>query len=155
MILRKPRPSEQRRGVTAVEAAFVLGIVLLFMIGILEYARYLFFMHIATNATAAAARYAVAHTGDGTSMAQVQQTATDGMNSQQNMLGGTYTVDVFATQPGVSPPTPLGGTAWNDAVFGGGICVRVTGTYTFLSTSLLGLNGIPINVSAVMTSEAN
>jgi Flp pilus assembly protein TadG len=154
MILRKSRLQKSRRGVTAVEAAFVLGILVLFMIGILEYARYLFFMHVATNATAAAARFAVAHTGDGTTITQVQQTATDQMNSQQNMVSG-YTVSVFAAQPGVSPPTPISGTAWNDAVFGGGICVRITGTYTFLSTSLLGLNGVPINVSAVMTSEAN
>lgn len=154
MILRRPKNAEPRRGVTAVEAAFVLGTLLLFMIGILEYARYLFFMHMATNATATAARYAVAHTGDGTTSTQVQAIATDAMNSQQSMVSG-YTVTVFAAQSGSSPPVALGGTAWNDAVFGGGICVRITGTYTFLSSGLLGLNGVPVNVSAVMTSEAN
>ncbi len=146
---------QRRLGVSAVEAAFVLGIFVLFLFGILEYARYMFFMHVATNATATAARYAVAHTGDGTTLTQVQTVATDAMNGQQTMLGGTYTVSVFAAQPRVSPPAVRSGTAWNDAAFGNGICVRITGTYSFLATTLLGLNTVPINVSAVMTSEAN
>lgn len=143
-----------RRGVTVVEAAVVLGTFLLFLIGILEYGRYLFFLHVATNATATAARFAVVHTGDGTTTSQIQAVATDRMAGQQSMMNN-YAVTVFASQPGVTPPTPVAGSQWNDAAFGSGICVRITGSYEFVAGSLLGISSLPVDVSSVMTSEAN
>jgi len=156
MILRTKRSrGDRRRGATVVEMAFVFGTFLLFLIGILEYARFLFFMHVATNATATAARYAVVHTGDGTTASQVTQVATDAMAGQQSMLGGTYAVTCFAAQPGVSPPTAVTTGQWNDVPFGNGICVKITGTYNFVGGTLIGISSLPINVSAVMTSEAN
>lgn len=153
MILRRKHRTE-RRGAAVVESAFVLAIFFLFLVGIIEYARFLFFLHVATNATANAARYAVVHTGDGTTKAQVQQVCTDTMTGQTSYVAG-YTVDVFAAQTGVSPPTAVAGALWNDAAFGAGICVRVTGNYQFAGGSLIGISSLPISVSAVMTSEAN
>jgi Flp pilus assembly protein TadG len=153
MILRRNR-SERRRGATIVEMAFVLSICVLMLFGILEYGRYLFFMHVATNATAAGARYAVVHTGDGTTLANVQAQVNNIMVGQQGYVSG-YTVNVFAAQTGVSPPTVVAGSNWNDAQFGSGICVQITGTYSFAAASLLGISTIPISVSAVMSSEAN
>jgi len=153
MILRD-RKTVSRKGATVVETAFVLGSFMLFMIGILEYGRYLFCMHVATNAVASAARYAAVHTGDGTTLSQVQTQCTNAMASQNSMIT-SYTVNVFAAQPGVSPPTAISGTNWNDATFGNGICVQITGTYSFLASSLIGISSVPINVSAVTTSEAN
>jgi len=153
MIVR-PQTIVQRRGTTVVESAFVIAIFFLFLVGIIEYARFLFFLHVATNATANAARYAVVRTGDGTTIAQVQQVCTDTLGAQTTYLTG-YTVDVFAAETGVSPPTPIGGAAWNDVAFGAGICVRVTGNYEFAGASLLGISSVPVTVSAVMTSEAN
>lgn len=144
----------QRQGTTAVEMAFVLPLCVLMIFGILEYGRYLFFMHVATNATAAGARYAVVRTGDGTTSAQVQTQVNDVMAGNQSMVSG-YTVSVFAAQAGVSPPVPIGGSNWNDPQFGGGICVQITGTYPFVVGSLIGINSLPISVTAVMTSEAN
>lgn len=143
-----------RRGAAVVETAFVLSIFFLFLVGVLEYARFLFFLHVATNATANAARYAVVHTGDGTTMAQVQQACNDVLGNQSSYLSG-YAVTVFAAQAGVSPPTAITGTNWNDATFGAGICVKVTGNYTFAGSGLLGISSIPVTVSSVMTSEAN
>jgi Flp pilus assembly protein TadG len=145
---------DRRRGATIVEMAFVLSICILMLFGILEYARYLFFMHVATNATAAGARYAVVHTGDGTTLAQVQAQVNNIMTGQQSYVSG-YTVNVFAAQVGVSPPTVVAGSNWNDPQFGAGICVQITGTYSFAAASLLGISSLPISVSAVMTSEAN
>ncbi len=153
MILRR-HSQKTRRGATVVESAFVLSIFFLFLVGIIEYARFLFFLHVATNATANAARYAVVHTGDGTTKAQVQQACTDVMSGQIGYVTG-YTVDVFAAQPGVSPPAQIVGSNWNDAAFGAGICVRVTGSYQFAGSGLIGLSSLPISVSAVMTSAAN
>lgn len=149
-----PSKRNQRPATTAVEMAFVLSLCVLMLFGILEYGRYLFFMHVATNATAAGARYAVVHTGDGTTSAQVQTQVTDVMAGTQSMVT-SYTVAVFAAQAGVTPPVAIGGSNWNDPQFGGGICVRITGTYPFVVGSLLGISSLPINVSAVMTSEAN
>lgn len=148
------RHKTARRGATVVEGAFVLSIFVLFMLGILEYARFLFFMHVATSATSAAARYAVVHTGDGTTTAQVTAVANDAMAGQQSMVSG-YTVDVFAAQSGVSPPTPVSGVNWSDAAFGNGVCVRITGTYSFVGGALIGISTLPVSVTAVMTSEAN
>ena len=153
MILRRKTKNE-RRGATVVESAFVLAIFFLFLVGIIEYARFLFFLHVATNATANAARYAVVHTGDGTTMAQVQAACTNTLSGQIGYVNG-YAVEVFAAQNGVSPPIPIGGAAWNDAAFGAGICVRVTGNYQFAGGTLIGISSLPISVSAVMTSEAN
>lgn len=153
MTLRTNR-AERRRGATIVEMAFVLSIFLLFLLGILEYGRYLFFMHIAANATAQGARYAVVRTGDGTSMTNVQGEVNRIMGARSSYLAD-YTVSVFAAQPGVSPPTPVGGAQWNDTQFGNGICVRITGNYSFIAGSLIGISSVPVNVSAVMTSEAN
>lgn len=153
MILRK-NSNRTRLGATVVESAFVLSILFLFLFGIIEYARYLFVMNLCTNATCAGARYAVAHTGDGTTLSQVQASVTASMSGINTAITG-YTVDVFAAQPGVSPPTAVSGANWNDTAFGNGICVRITGTYSFAATTLIGVGSVPVNVSAVMTSEAN
>lgn len=153
MILSR-RQKDRREGATVVEMAFVLSICVLMMFGILEYGRYLFFMHVATNATAAGARYAAVHTGDGTTLSQVQSTVNNIMTGQQSYVS-SYTVNVFAAQTGVSPPVAIAGANWNDAQFGSGICVQITGTYSFAAASLLGISSLPISVSAVMSSEAN
>ncbi|MBX7103061.1 MAG: pilus assembly protein [Gemmataceae bacterium] len=149
-----PRKTGRRRAATIVEMTFVLSIFLLFLLGILEYGRYLFFMHVAANATAQGARYAVVHTGDGTTLAQVKSQVDTILGSQKSFLTG-YTVSVFPTQAGVSPPTAVAGANWNDAQFGAGICVKITGSYTFVAGNLIGVGPKNIDVSAVMTSEAN
>lgn len=154
MIVRTKQRQHPRRGTTVVESAFVMAIFMMFLIGIIEYARFLFFLHVATNATANAARYAVVHTGDGTTATQVKQVCTDTMAGQTSYLVG-YEVSVFAAQSGVSPPTAVSGAQWNDASFGNGICVRITGTYQFVGSTLIGIASIPVSVSSVMTSEAN
>jgi len=153
MIVRR-KNGKRRRGAAVVETAFILSIFLLFLIGIMEYARFLFFMHLATNAATQGARYAVVHTGDGTTAAQVQAQVTNIMGNQQSYLS-SYAVNVFAAQTGVSPPVAIAGANWNEGQFGTGICVQVSGTYSFIAGTLLGINSTQINVSSVMTSEAN
>jgi Flp pilus assembly protein TadG len=152
MTLRR-RTRDRRRGATVVEMAFVLPIFLLFLIGILEYGRFLFFMHVASNATAQAARFAVVRTGDGTTTAQVQARVQDVMGAQLGYLTGS-SIDVFQAVPGVTPPTPAGG-AWNDSPFGTGVCVRITGNYQFIAGTLIGIPSTNVSISSVMTSEAN
>ncbi len=143
----------RRRGATAVETALVISIALLFLFGIVEYARLLFFLHVADNAVREGARYAVVHTGDGTTTAQVQSVVTNAMNGQQSALTG-YTVNVFYADPATGQAMP---GAWTDAPFGGAIAVQVTGTYQFVLPSFLGFAGpnMAMKIQSLMSSEAN
>jgi hypothetical protein len=59
MLVRHLSPTgPARRGVTAVEAALLLSIFLMFLFGVLEYCRYLLVLHTTTNAARDGARYA-------------------------------------------------------------------------------------------------
>lgn len=60
------RGRARRRGATTVEAAFVLPLFLLFIMGIYEYGRYLMVLHVATNAARDGARLAVVRAGTST-----------------------------------------------------------------------------------------
>ena len=56
------RRSRRRAGAAIVEAAFVLPVVLLFIMGLFEYGRYYLMVHVCDNAVAAGAAYACKHT---------------------------------------------------------------------------------------------
>src|SRR5438874_2410866 len=75
MRIRRTRDS-QRRGATAVETAVVISIALLFIFGIIEYGRFVFFLQVADNAVREAARYAAVHTNDGTTIGALTDTPT-------------------------------------------------------------------------------
>lgn len=149
-------PAARRRGATAVETAAVISIALLFIFGIIEYARLLHFFQVADNAAREGARYAVVHTGDGTTTAQVQGVVAAAMAGQQASLNsGTFVVNVYNADPvtGVAVPS----TTWTDAPFSGTIAVEITGTYKFVLPTFLKFTGPTINVKvrSMMMSEAN
>jgi Flp pilus assembly protein TadG len=162
----------RRRGATTVETAVVISIALLFIFGILEYARLLYFLHVADNAAREGARYAVVHTGDGT----IAGTATDtpvfdgtgrflsptttvaavvnySMGTAKANLTG-YTVTVYNADP-VTGAVAAG--KWTDAPFGGAVGVQVSGTYRFILPSFLGFAAptMSMQIKSTMTSEAN
>ena len=58
---RRGRGGRRRAGQTLVEAALVLPVVLLFLLGIMEYGRFLMFEHVFNNAVRAGAVYAAKH----------------------------------------------------------------------------------------------
>jgi Flp pilus assembly protein TadG len=151
------RPSQtDRRGATSVETAAVISVALLFLFGILEYARMVYFFHVTDNAAREGARYALVHTGDGTTTAQVQAVVAAAMSGQQASLqSGTFVVNVFNADP--SSSAQVSGTAWTDSPFTGAIVVQVTGKYSFLLPTFLRFGGptLPVNVQAMMTSETN
>src|SRR5947209_3394856 len=140
---------QSRRGATAVETAVVISVALLFIFGILEYARLAYFFHVADNAAREGARYAVVHTGDGTTAAQVQAVVTAAMTGQQATLQpGTFAVNVFNADP--TTGAAIASTSWSDSPFTGAIGVQVTGKYAFVLPSFLQFSGptIPVNVEA-------
>jgi Flp pilus assembly protein TadG len=157
----------RRPGVTIVEMAFVISIAALFLFGLLEYGRYLMVLHTTNNAAREGARFAAAHTGDGTTLSQVTGVVNAKMAGVDAQIQG-YNVNVFSADPSgiynnatgtaIYPPTiqPLAGSSWNSAAFGSPIVVQITGTYQPILPSFLFLNAnLSIQATAMMNSEAN
>jgi Flp pilus assembly protein TadG len=178
MIVRQSNHSN-RRGATAVETAAVIAIALLLVFGLVEYARYLFFLQAADNAVREAARYASAHTNDGTVVGNLTDTpvfdssdtnypgqfkpGSSGTsiravvnytlgNAKSSITG--YDVQVYNANPATA--TSLGGN-WYDSPFAGAIVVELKGTYSFFLPSFLHFSGssIAVDIKAMTTSEAN
>jgi Flp pilus assembly protein TadG len=170
--MRIQNKNTRRRGAVIVESAFVLVIFLMFMFGIFEYCRYLFVMHVATNATRDAARYAVVNTDKPSTFYNTNYTDASGktyVSIQQytnNLMAGVdkniagYTVNVFPCDSSKLNQTPpviqskSGSPAWNNAAFTEKIAVQITGTYSpFLATFLQIPANITINVISICGSE--
>jgi hypothetical protein len=149
----KPR---HRRGSAVVEAAVVLPIIVLFLLGILEYGRYVMTLQVLTNAAREGGRYALAHTEpvtiQGTTYGNATSDVTNIVNqfsAGQKLTGQTiqvYASDTFGNNQG----------PWTDAGVGDSICVRISGTYNFIIPKLLYLpTSIPVVAQAVTRSEGN
>jgi Flp pilus assembly protein TadG len=151
------RPTD-RRAATTVEAAFVMILVFLFVFGVIEYGRLLWFYNIAYAAAREGARYASVHTGDSTTTSQVQSVVTSTMGGAQNQLSN-YTVNVFYIDPTTN--AAYSSTSWTDAPFTGAVAVQITGTYRFFLPGLMQMstavktNGLSVDVKCIVNSEAN
>ncbi|MGO9114552.1 MAG: TadE family protein [Thermoguttaceae bacterium] len=165
-IARRPR---RRAGAAIVEAAIVLPIVLLFIMGLFEYGRYYLMIHVCENAVAAGAAYACKHTspivitatngttttyGDATT--DVQNIVNSNLGSQQ-LASPTITVylsDAFGNAIADSAGNNPG--LFTYASVGQYICVKLTGTYTFVPATMLGLPTTKTETFiTVRRSEAN
>ncbi len=129
-----PRCSRRTRraGAVLVEAALVLPLVLLFILGLMEYSRYLMTLHVFTNAASAGAVYAARHTSP-----IVINGATYG-NATSNVLGVVNTALAGQQLSGQNTSVYLSDSAgnnlgtWTNAQAGQYVCVQITGTYSFL-----------------------
>ena len=148
--------SRRRRGAALVEAAFILPILLLFIMGLMEYGRYFLMMHVCNNAVSAGAAYACKHTAaiviGGTTYGNANSDVTNAVNS---CLGtqqlASPTVSVFLSD---SVGNNLG--TWTNAGVGQYVCVQLTGTYTFIPTTFLGLPSTSTKTfTCVRRSEGN
>jgi Flp pilus assembly protein TadG len=147
------RGCPRRRGATLVETAVVISCTMLLTLGIFEYCRFVFVLQVAEGAAREGARYAVAHTGDGTTLADVQNHVKNKMAGRDSDLVG-YDAKVENVNPATGAIIPA--SAWNDAPFGGAIRVRITGSYRPMLPSLLSMSSsIPFSTTSMMTSEAN
>jgi len=147
----------RRTGAALVEAAFVLPIVLLFIMGLFEYGRYFLMVHICNNAVSSAASYACKHTSPivisggtcGSATSDVTSIINANLGSQQ-LANATPTVYLSDS----SGTSNLG--AFTNAGPGQYVCVKLTGTYTFVPTSFLGLPSTSTQTfTAVRRSEGN
>ncbi|CAN5561862.1 hypothetical protein BH11PLA2_BH11PLA2_04640 [soil metagenome] len=106
MIVRNTQDTSRRGGATTVEASVVISVFLLFLFGLFEYCRFLFFLHVSTNAARDGARYAVvnvdkpvnfdfnATTVGGTTYKSINTYVDDRIASNGKMLTG-YKIEVF------------------------------------------------------------
>jgi Flp pilus assembly protein TadG len=158
------KQNSRRHGAALVEAALVLPIVLIFIMGLFEYGRYFLMVHVCNNAVSAGANYACKHTTSivlngatyGSAVSDVTNTVTATVGTQQ-LAGSTISVylsdstgnaiaDSYGNNPG----------SFTNAAAGQYVCVKLTGTYTFVLTSCLGLPSTSTQTfTAVRRSEGN
>jgi Flp pilus assembly protein TadG len=150
------RHRKLRRAATSVEAVFTLPLVLMFLLGILEYGRYVMTQQVLTNAAREGARYALAHTESVTLMGSTYGNQTSDVQAEVTRASAgvtlaSQTIQVYASD---AQGNNLG--AWIDASSGEGICVRISGTYHFLIPALLKLPASrTVTSQAIMRSEGN
>src|SRR5262245_22491279 len=138
----------RRRGLTLVETAIVLSLVVMVIFSIYEYGRFVMARQVVQNAAREGARLAVVSTNSLTT-ADIQNRVSTYLVGQQ--LANT-TIQVYWADPATG--NNLG--EWTDASFGQGIAVQVTGDYQPILPALLFMPAtIPVQVRAVMYSEAN
>src|SRR5262245_8967905 len=139
-----------RPAATIVESAFVIGIFLLFIFGLIEYGRLLMTKQIMENAAREGARWAVVHTYNGTT-AQVQDQVDHYLVVAKNQMVGyvkTNNITVYAADTNGNIIT---GKVWTETKFGENIAVSVTGTYhAFLPNLLLMKSNISVSAKSVM-----
>jgi Flp pilus assembly protein TadG len=158
------RKSYRRRGAALVEAAFVLPVVLLFIMGLFEYGRYFLMVHVCNNAVSAAAAYACKHTSPviigGTTYGNAASNVTNIVNANmgsQQLAGAAVSVylsdalgNAVADSAGNNPGL------FTYAAAGSYVCVKLTGAYTFIPTTFLGLPSTSTKTfMAVRRSEGN
>jgi Flp pilus assembly protein TadG len=147
---------KQRRGATAVEAAMVLPIFLIFLFGIMEYGRYVMMRQVLTNAAREGARYTQIHTQPVTVAGVTAGNATsDVTNVVNRALAGQslsgQSVQIYASD---AQGNNLG--TWTNAQAGQSVCVQITGNYRAILPQLLFMpTNIPVTARAVMRSESN
>ena len=152
---RKLRRRQQHASVT-VETALVLPLVLLLILGLFEYGRYVMTVQLFNNATREGVRYAITHL----------QPVTLGGTTYGNAIS-----DVTNKVTGVLPNISLSGQSiqvyasddlgnnlgtWTNAQLGQSVTVKITGNYQVAVMAFLNLpSTIPVTAQATMDIEAN
>jgi Flp pilus assembly protein TadG len=148
--------ARDRSGGAVVESAFVLPIILLFVLGIMEYGRYILALQVVTNAAREGCRYAVTHTQPVTIAGTTTGNATsDVTNKVSTYLAGqqlsSQTLQVYQSD---SQGTNIG--AWNGATTGQFVCVQISGNFQITVPKLLSFpTSVPVQVKSVMLCEGN
>ena len=156
------KASDRRRGAVLVEAALILPLVLLFLLGIMEFGRWLMTVNVYNNAVVAGASYAAKH-GDpiyfassgttvttyGSAVSNVQTVVT---NDLAGLQLGSQAINVYLSDA-------LGNNigTWTGGPPGQYVGVQVTGVYTFIVPTVLRMSSGTMNVTfqSVKRSEGN
>jgi len=131
-----------------VEAAIVLPLCFVLILGLFEFGRLVMIRHLIDNAVREGARQAVVSTNTLTTL-DIQNCVTNRMAGQtlQGMIIQVYKAD---------PTTGANIGQWTDAGLGECIAVEISGNYTPIVPKVsLVPNPLPLKAKAVMYSEAN
>ncbi len=150
------RRNSWRRAASAVEFAFVASAFFLFLLGVFEYARFLFTQQLLNNAAREGARYAVVNNATATT-AGVQTYVDQYLAGQGATQLVSYSPSSNITVYMADPTTGLDtGLSWQNATWGNGIGVSISGTYQPIVPGLLKLTGsVSLKATCTMTTEAN
>jgi Flp pilus assembly protein TadG len=153
---RRDATSIRRRGAVLVEAALVLPVVLLLILGVMEYGRFLMTLHLFNNAAREGCRYAVTHTQPVVLGGVTYGNATsDVTNVVTQMLAGQTLANQSIQVYGSDTLGNNTGT-WNSVSAEQSVTVQITGNYQVTVPTLLGLSStIPVNIKVAMRVEGN
>ncbi len=133
-----------------------MPVVLLMILGIMEYGRYVMTLQLFDNAAREGCRYAITHTSAVTLGGTTYGGATsDVTNVVTSFLAG-QTLSSQSTQVYLSDSLGNNIGTWTNASAGQSVCVRITGNYNVTVATLLGLpSTLPIVAQAVMDVESD
>ncbi len=161
---RRVQKHHRHRGVAMVEMALVLPVVLLFIMGLVDYGRYFLMIHQCSNAVSAGAAYACKHTSP---IVLSGTTYNNGSSDVTNIVNSTIgsqqlanpTISVFLSDANGNAVADSAGN--NPGLFtyatpGSYVCVKLTGTFTFVPSTFLKLpSTYTPTFMAVRRSEGN
>jgi len=144
-----------RRGVAAVEAALVLFPVILLILGIMEYSRYVMTIQLFNTAAREGCRYAITHLQPVTIGSTTYGDATSDVTNKINSFLAGQTLSGQSIQIYASDGLGNNIGTWNNASPGQSVCVKITGNYVVTLTTLLHLNStIPVTAEVAMDVES-
>lgn len=145
-----PRQVRRRAGATTVELAFVIGIFILVLFGIIEYGRYVFVRQVVIQAAREGARYAVVNLTDQT----IESDTRNYVKKKMSGLDGNTTYYQCQVYMADDDGNNIGNAG--DAQFGQYVAVQVDYDFTPVLPSLLFLDStMRVSSKALMYSEAN
>lgn len=150
------RRAPQRHGGAILESAIVLPLLLLFLLGIMEYGRYILFLQVVTNAARDGCRYAVTHTQPVTLGGSTTGNATSNVTAEVTsfLAGQQLTGQNIQVYQSDSAGNNIG--TWTGATPGQYVCVQITGNFQLTVPKLLSFPGsIPVTAQSVMICEGN
>jgi Flp pilus assembly protein TadG len=148
------RRYRNRRGRAALETAITLSLLMMMLLGVVDYARLIMMRHLMDNAAREGARYAVVSTagtsgGSTVTTAQVQSQVTTYLAGQvvSNLNVQVYQADLITG-------AAIAGTTWNSSAFGKNIAVQIDLDFQPISPAIMP-NALHMRAKSMMRSEAN
>ncbi len=152
----RPECFARRRGSVSVELGLVLPVVMLFIMGLFEYGRYLTTAQLFNNAAREGARYAVTHLQPVTIGSTTYGNATSDVTNAALAVTAGITLSGQNIQVYASDGVGNNVGTWTNAQPGQSVTVQITGNYQVAVAAFLGLpSTIPINARSTMDAEAN
>jgi Flp pilus assembly protein TadG len=149
-------PRRVRRGATLVEAAVVIGTLLVFFFAIFEYGRFIMLKQLVENAAREGARLAVAAHVTDTNSFNYQTTASVQSHVTGKLAGQNAALTAINVQVYLADAAGANIGTWTNAQSGQNVAVQVNANYSpILPTMGLLPATVPIAAKSIMRTEAN